>query len=76
MSKVSPDDLLSREEVAKYTGYNVQYLHNEASAGLFITPFKKIGQVGLYRRQDVDAWKEDRAKFGRPRPVYVKRKRG
>lgn len=76
MSKPNPDDLLSRQEAAAYTGFSPLYLAQEAVAGRFVTPSKRVGQSFLYRRRNIDTWRADRVKNGRPRLQYPKRKRG
>ena len=76
MPTYQPDDLLTREEAAKYLGFKLNYINGEAAAGIFVEPFRIVGRSQLYRRRDLDAWRNDRAKNGRPRPFYKKRMRG
>ena len=73
MPTYAPDDLLTREEAAAYTGFALTYLHGEASRGIFVKPYKIAGSSHLYRRRDLDAWRDERARLGRPRPIYHRR---
>ncbi len=48
--------LVTLAEAATLTGYTIGTLHNYASAGLFPPPRRKIGNVGLFTREDVRAF--------------------
>lgn len=59
-SQVSPSELLSVEEAARYLGVAPQTLHNWRCTGRYRLPCIRVGRLAKYRRADLDAWIENR----------------
>jgi excisionase family DNA binding protein len=57
---INRQNLLSREEAARFLGVKVQTLALWASSGRYKLPFIKIGRLAKYDRPDLEAFMSGR----------------